>query len=133
MNFGGDSRLGQALLNGLRPGTVVKEGDRYPIHPIRSSLGGRKSRGEGGRKTRSSKIEIRSKFRNPKFEASLMKHLKSRKHHSKASRKDAVELLLTGRTLHELAGELGISGMTLYRWKEEYLMELANSPADNAE
>ena len=43
------------------------------------------------------------------FEASLMKHLKSRKHHSKAFRKDAVELLLTGRTLHELAGELGVS------------------------
>jgi transposase-like protein len=66
------------------------------------------------------------------FEASLMKHLKSRKHHSKAFRKDAVELLLTGRTLHELAGELGVSAMTLYRWKEEYLMELANSPADTA-
>jgi transposase-like protein len=61
-----------------------------------------------------------------------MKHLKSRKHHSKAFRKDAVELLLTGRTLQELAGELGVSAMTLYRWKEEYLMELANSPPDTA-
>jgi hypothetical protein len=31
-----------------------------------------------------------------------MKHLKSRKHHSKAFRKQAVELLLTGKTFREL-------------------------------
>lgn len=66
------------------------------------------------------------------FEASLMKHLKSRKHHSKAFRKDAVELLLTGRTLDDLSTELGVSATTLYRWKEEYLMELSQQPADTA-
>jgi transposase-like protein len=59
-----------------------------------------------------------------------MKHLKGRKHHSKAFRKDAVELLLTGRTLAELSTELGVSAPTLYRWKEEYLMELSQQPAD---
>jgi len=61
-----------------------------------------------------------------------MKHLKGRKHHSKAFRKDAVELLLTGRTLADLSAELGVSAVTLYRWKEEYLMELSQQPADTA-
>jgi len=64
------------------------------------------------------------------FSQALMKELKGRKHHSKAFRNDAVELLLTGRTLHDLAAELGVSAMTLYRWKEEYLMELAEQPLD---
>jgi transposase len=61
-----------------------------------------------------------------------MKHLKSRKRHSQAYRKQAVELLLTGRTMHELGAELGVSAMTLSRWKEEYLMDLAQQPADVA-
>ena len=61
-----------------------------------------------------------------------MKHLKSQKRHSKAFRKEAVELLLTGRTLRELASELGVGTMTLHRWKEEYLMELSAQPADTA-
>ena len=59
-----------------------------------------------------------------------MKHLKSQKRHSKAFRKEAVELLLTGRTLSELAAELCVSVATLHRWKEEYLMELSAQPAD---
>lgn len=61
-----------------------------------------------------------------------MKHLKSQKRHSKTFRKEAVELLLTGRTLRELASELGVGTMTLHRWKEEYLMELSELPADTA-
>jgi transposase-like protein len=61
-----------------------------------------------------------------------MKHLKSQKRHSKAFRKEAVELLLTGRTLRELASELGVGAMTLHRWKEEYLMELSEQPTDTA-
>ena len=36
-----------------------------------------------------------------------MKHLKSRNRHSKAFRTQAVELLLTGRTLGELGAEHG--------------------------
>jgi transposase len=61
-----------------------------------------------------------------------MKHLKSRKHHSKAFRTRAVELLLTGRTLTELARELGVHASTLFHWKEDYLKELADQPADVA-
>jgi len=61
-----------------------------------------------------------------------MNHLKSRKHHSKAFRKEAVELLLSGRTLPELADELSVGVSTLHRWKEEYLAELSAQPADAA-
>jgi transposase len=61
-----------------------------------------------------------------------MKHLKRRKHHSKAFRKEAVELLLTGRTLRELAGELQVGVSTLQEWKEAYLAELEHQPADVA-
>jgi transposase len=59
-----------------------------------------------------------------------MKHLKSQKRHSKVFRKQAVELLLTGRSFLELASELGVGASTLHRWKEEYLMDLAAQPAD---
>ena len=59
-----------------------------------------------------------------------MKHLKSQKRHSKAFRKEAVELLLTGRTVSELAAELCVGVATLHRWKEEYLMELNAQPTD---
>jgi len=61
-----------------------------------------------------------------------MNHLNERKRHSKAFRKQAVELLLTGKTLRELGSELGISAMTLQRWKEAYLLELSEQPADIA-
>jgi transposase-like protein len=44
----------------------------------------------------------------------------------------AVELLLTGRTLTELAEELGVHAVTLCRWKEDYLKELAAQPPDTA-
>jgi len=59
-----------------------------------------------------------------RFESTVMKHLKSRKHHSKAFRKEAVELLLTGRTLRELAEELHVGVSTLQEWKQAYLAEL---------
>jgi len=61
-----------------------------------------------------------------------MKHLKSRKRHSKAFRKQAVELLLTGRTLAELGAQLQVPVSTLQDWKEEYLTELAHQPPDVA-
>jgi transposase len=66
------------------------------------------------------------------FEQTLMKELQARKRHSKAFRKDAVELLLTGRPMSELASELGVSAMTLSRWREEYLLELSTHPPDVA-
>lgn len=59
-----------------------------------------------------------------------MKHLKEQKRHSKAYRRQAVELLMTGRTLSDLAAELGVGVSTLHRWKQEYLLELAEQPAD---
>ena len=61
-----------------------------------------------------------------------MKHLKSRKHHSQEFRRQAVELLMTGRTLRELATELNVGVSTLQEWKEKYLLELAAEPADTA-
>lgn len=62
-----------------------------------------------------------------------MKHIKSQKRHSKAFRQQAVELLLTGRPVAELAAELGIGAATLHRWKDEYLIELSARPQDVAE
>jgi transposase len=59
-----------------------------------------------------------------------MKHLKSRKHHSKAFRKQAVELLLTGKTMQELADELGVARSSLARWREDYLADMAELPGD---
>jgi transposase len=61
-----------------------------------------------------------------------MKQLRSRKHHSKEFRQQAVELLLTGRTLRELAAELNVGVSTLQEWKEKYLLDLAAEPADVA-
>ena len=62
-----------------------------------------------------------------------MKHLKSRKHHSKAFRKQAVELLLTGKTMRELSEELGVSRSALIRWRDEYLTDMAEVPTDTLE
>src|SRR6476469_1298874 len=67
------------------------------------------------------------------FEATVMKHLKSRKHHSKAFRKQAVELLLTGKTLQDLSEELGIARSSLSRWRDEYLADMAELPNDTLE
>lgn len=64
------------------------------------------------------------------FETTVTNHLKRRKHHSKAFRKQAVELLLTGRTLTDLAAELHIGVTTLQEWKEEYLTEMDHQPLD---
>jgi transposase len=61
-----------------------------------------------------------------------MKHLKSRRRHSKAFRKEAVELLLTGRTLAELSEELQVPVSTLQDWKQEYLMDLEHKAPDVA-
>ncbi len=59
-----------------------------------------------------------------------MNHLKGRRRHTKAYRKQAVELLLTGRSLEDLAAELHIGKTTLQEWKEWYLTEMANEPLD---
>jgi len=63
-----------------------------------------------------------------------MKEIKRRRrHHSREYRRKAVELLLTGKTLAELAADLGIAQSTLISWKEKYLVELAEQPRDARE
>jgi transposase-like protein len=66
------------------------------------------------------------------FREKIMKHLKSQRRHSKAFRKEAVELLLTGRTLGELAEQLQVPVATLHNWKQEYLMDLEHQAPDVA-
>jgi transposase-like protein len=66
------------------------------------------------------------------FREAIMKHLKSQRRHSKAFRKEAVELLLTGRTLGELAEQLQVPVSTLHDWKQEYLMDLEHQATDVA-
>jgi transposase-like protein len=61
-----------------------------------------------------------------------MNEIKRRRHHNKAYRRRAVELLLTGRTLTELSTELGVSTGALNNWKKEYLIEMSENPPDAA-
>jgi transposase-like protein len=44
--------------------------------------------------------------------------------YSKQFKRDAVELLLTGKSISELALDLHVGVPTLWRWKKEYLREL---------
>lgn len=64
------------------------------------------------------------------FREAIMKQLKSQRRHSKAFRKEAVELLLTGRTLGELAEQLQVPVSTLHDWKREYLLDLEHKAPD---
>jgi transposase-like protein len=60
-----------------------------------------------------------------------MKEIKTRRRqHSREYRRRAVELLLTGKTLTELAADLGIARSTLISWKEKYLVDMAGEPQD---
>jgi transposase len=59
-----------------------------------------------------------------------MKEIKRRRHHSREYRRKAVELLLTGRPMNELAADLEVSKSTLIHWKEQYLLDMADQPAD---
>ena len=68
------------------------------------------------------------------MEELVMKEIKQRRRqHSREYRRKAVELLLTGKTLAELAADLGIAQSTLISWKEKYLVELAEQPRDARE
>ena len=64
------------------------------------------------------------------LEEAVMKEIKRRRHHSRGYRRKAVELLLTGKTISELAADLGVSRAALHKWKSEYLIEMAQEPAD---
>ena len=54
------------------------------------------------------------------MEEAVMKEIKRRRHHSREYRRKAVELLLTGKPLHELAGDLGVKQIQ-FDWLEEPL------------
>jgi transposase len=64
------------------------------------------------------------------LEEAVMKEIKRRRHHSREYRNKAVELLLAGKTLEDLAGDLGVAKSTLIRWKEDYLVDLAQHPKE---
>lgn len=69
-----------------------------------------------------------------RLEEVVMKEIKQRRRqHSREYRRKAVELLLTGKTLGELAADLGIAQSTLISWKEKYLVEMAEQPLDAQE
>lgn len=59
-----------------------------------------------------------------------MKNIKQRRHHSLEYRRKAVELLLAGQTLEDLARDLGVAKSTLIRWKDDYLIDLAQAPKE---
>ena len=68
------------------------------------------------------------------MEEAVMKEIKTRRRqHSREYRRKAVELLLTGKTLTELAADLGIAHSTLISWKEKYLLDMAGQPRDAKE
>lgn len=48
--------------------------------------------------------------------------------HDEAFRRRAVELLISGRPLAELAREIGVSVPTLWRWKVRYLAQVPPEP-----
>src|SRR5688572_14664214 len=48
--------------------------------------------------------------------------------HDEAFRRRAVELLISGRPLVELAREIGVSPPTLWRWKQRYLAPVSPEP-----
>jgi transposase len=69
-----------------------------------------------------------------RLEELVMKEIKRRRRqHSREYRRKAVELLMTGKTLAELAADLGIAQSTLISWKEKYLVEMAEEPRDARE
>jgi transposase len=48
--------------------------------------------------------------------------------HDEAFRRRAVELLISGRPLAELAREIGVATPTLWRWKQRYLAQVSPEP-----
>jgi transposase len=48
--------------------------------------------------------------------------------HDETFRRRAVELLISGRPLAELAREIGVCAPTLWRWKERYLAQVPPEP-----
>jgi transposase len=71
-------------------------------------------------------------FRTPEIRVdSLMENSKKGKRYDKQFKEDALATLShSGKPLSQIARELGIAGVTLWKWKQEYLASLG--PAKNA-
>ena len=54
----------------------------------------------------------------------LTQHMKHGKRYSAQFKRDAVELLISGKSISELALDLHVPVTTLWRWKKEYLRDL---------
>jgi transposase len=54
----------------------------------------------------------------------LTEHMKHGKRYSAQFKHDAVELLISGKSISELALDLHVPVTTLWRWKKEYLRDL---------
>jgi transposase len=56
--------------------------------------------------------------------------MKHGKRYAAQFKRDAVELLISGKSISELALDLGVGLPTLWRWKKIYLKELGSLPQD---
>jgi transposase-like protein len=54
----------------------------------------------------------------------LTQHMKYGKRYSAQFKRDAVELLISGKSISELSLDLHVGVPTLWRWKKEYLRDL---------
>ena len=54
----------------------------------------------------------------------LTQHMKYGKRYSTQFKRDAVELLISGKSISELSLDLHVGVPTLWRWKKEYLRDL---------
>jgi len=73
------------------------------------------------------KIEVPPKVRTPDDALYIALMKRRTRQHDETFRRRAVELLISGRSLNDLAREIGVSSPTLWRWKERYL---AQAPAE---
>src|SRR4051812_14239146 len=58
--------------------------------------------------------------------------MKHGKRYSEQFKRDAVELLISGKSMSELSLDLGVGLPTLWRWKKIYLRELGALPREDS-
>ena len=75
--------------------------------------------------------EVPPKGRTPQDALYIALMKRKTRQHDEVFRRRAVELLISGRPLAELAREIGVSVPTLWRWKERYLAEAPPEPDSN--
>src|SRR5436309_16134412 len=83
------------------------------------------SGGNSHLKSRGGRGEVPPKVRTQDNSVYSMLMSQKRRRHTPEFRRRAVELLISGRSLHELARELDVGATTLWRWKEMFLHEAA--------